>query len=355
MLFDVEQQTGLMGDLYTPEDKKAALTKALMSFGSSALANSGWSSTPTSLGQAIGPAISQGMTAYESGIQQAVKNALLKRQIAKQDKEDAFKDQERMRQEQERKRLEDARKAASGAVPENLREAFSLDPGTAKDAFDVTTGSDSPAAVKEFKFFESLQSPEAKQQYLDLKRSGRVVDVGGVPSIVTPGGQVIALSDLKKEIDAESDLASGKAQGKAQGEALADLPRVEQQATEMLGVIQGLREHPGLKGVVGVPSLLSLSNVPGSPEAGFKAQLAQVQGKVFLEAYQSLKGGGQITEVEGKKAEQATARLSEAQSEKEFLSALDDLEAVVRKGLERSKQQAGKAVTRQNTVNWSDL
>jgi hypothetical protein len=55
-----------------------------------------------------------------------------------------------------------------------------------------------------------------------------------------------------------------------------------------------------------------------------------------------LKGGGHITEIEGQKATQAIARLRTAQSEEGFMKALDDLEAVVQRGLQNAYAKAGQ-------------
>lgn len=70
-------------------------------------------------------------------------------------------------------------------------------------------------------------------------------------------------------------------------------------------------------------------------------KIAQLQGKAFLEAFENLKGGGQITEVEGRKATEAIARLNASQSEKAFRAALSELRDVVGAGLERARQRAG--------------
>lgn len=66
-----------------------------------------------------------------------------------------------------------------------------------------------------------------------------------------------------------------------------------------------------------------LPTVPGV-NSDFNARMAQLKGQTFLQAYNTLKGGGQITEVEGAKAESAIARLSKAQTKDEFYSALKD-------------------------------
>jgi hypothetical protein len=60
-----------------------------------------------------------------------------------------------------------------------------------------------------------------------------------------------------------------------------------------------------------------------------------IKGGAFLEAFNSLKGGGQITELEGQKAEQAQARLSTAQSEEDFKDALQEYRFYIEQGIRR--------------------
>tara|TARA_R110000868_G_scaffold86238_1_gene241944 strand:+ start:1691 stop:3169 length:1479 start_codon:yes stop_codon:yes gene_type:complete len=91
------------------------------------------------------------------------------------------------------------------------------------------------------------------------------------------------------------------------------------------------KEHPGLESSIGVKSWGGILEnlpynvggpIPGTDAADFTASLAQVTGKQFLQAFETLKGGGQITEIEGTKATEALANLSNSQSEKQFRKAL---------------------------------
>ena len=107
----------------------------------------------------------------------------------------------------------------------------------------------------------------------------------------------------------------------------------------MLGTIKGLRGHPGLEAGTGASTYLP--SLRGTDRYGFETLLSQAQGQTFLQAYQDLKGGGQITEIEGQKAENAIARLQQGLKKEEFLQALSELEEVVNKGLQRAKQKAG--------------
>ena len=71
--------------------------------------------------------------------------------------------------------------------------------------------------------------------------------------------------------------------------------------------------------------------------ARVRAKIDQVRGDVFLSAFATLKGGGQITELEGTKAEQAQARLSTAQSEEDFRAALNELKFYTELGIRRMR------------------
>lgn len=136
-----------------------------------------------------------------------------------------------------------------------------------------------------------------------------------------------------------------KAQGKATGEAQAGLPQAEAGFQSALEQIQSLRQHPGLDSAVGtvqgrVPDWLA--GMANSDVADFRSRLAQTQGQAFLRAFESLKGGGAITEVEGKKAEQAIARLNQAVSEDDFKTALGDLESILERGIAAYRVRAGQ-------------
>ena len=136
--------------------------------------------------------------------------------------------------------------------------------------------------------------------------------------------------------------AVGKEQGKSEFEAQRDLPAVIDQANNALRLISELKTHPGKAGMVGMPNLSgALGGVRGSKEASFNTRLNQIKGQNFLQAFQNLKGAGQITEIEGQKATEAIARLDTAQEEKEFDQALDELSDIVKQGLNRAKTKAG--------------
>jgi hypothetical protein len=97
--------------------------------------------------------------------------------------------------------------------------------------------------------------------------------------------------------------------------------------------------HPGFRGVVGATLMPGMRLVQGTPEADFDAMLEQVLGGAFLEAYERLKGTGQITEIEGKKATQAITRMQRAVSETEFLQAAQEFRSSLENAMERTRNR----------------
>lgn len=107
--------------------------------------------------------------------------------------------------------------------------------------------------------------------------------------------------------------------------------------------------HAGFKGSVGASGIGSLFGatgfIPGTDNTDFKQRFKQIEGKSFLEAIGSLRGTGQITEIEGAKATAAINRMSLAQSEKEFVIAANELRDVMKKGYAAAQQRAGTRPT----------
>ncbi len=98
---------------------------------------------------------------------------------------------------------------------------------------------------------------------------------------------------------------------------------------QMVGRGEKGKNHSGFESAVGAKGLSSFFGargkpVDGSAAADFQALLDQVGGQAFLESRQALKGGGPITDMEGKKAQSAVTRMSTAQSEAEFKKALNE-------------------------------
>jgi hypothetical protein len=105
-------------------------------------------------------------------------------------------------------------------------------------------------------------------------------------------------------------------------------------ANYMDDLLEKVKTHPGRSYATGKSSILP--KVPGTEPANFQVLLDQLQGQQFMQAYETLKGGGQITEVEGRKATEAMARMNPRQSEEAFLQGVNEFQSIVRAAKERA-------------------
>lgn len=118
---------------------------------------------------------------------------------------------------------------------------------------------------------------------------------------------------------------------------------------DMLQTIERVVGRPAGDGQAGLPPAEALSGILGlikgqlpprtQAQADLMAQVEQITGRAFLEAFDTLKGGGQITELEGQRATQAIARLQRTQSPEAFQEAMFEFAAIVRRGIERSRNE----------------
>jgi len=113
----------------------------------------------------------------------------------------------------------------------------------------------------------------------------------------------------------------------------------------------GFEQYVGL----GVPFL---SNIHGTDTASFRTLYDSLKGQAFLEAFQRLKGAGQITEIEGQKATDALLKLNNAQSEKDFVKYAREFQENLQKGMDLAKNKAGvskdyKSPVGQPALRWN--
>jgi hypothetical protein len=137
-------------------------------------------------------------------------------------------------------------------------------------------------------------------------------------------------------------MAEQKEVGKLRGGAIVNLDAVQTNADLLRKQIKGIREHPRLSAATGIGAYVPTVR---SDTVDLEERIKQLQGGVFLQAYESLKGAGQITEVEGEKAEKAKARIQNLkQSDAGYLQALQDFEDEVQNlvRLAERKAQAGR-------------
>jgi hypothetical protein len=190
-----------------------------------------------------------------------------------------------------------------------------------------------PAAVREWQHFNSL-SPEDQSRYLLMKRAQPFLNTGTAfvrPDAVTGEPAATVDRDVRGE-------ASEREIGKAEGERIAAAPREIAVAERNIGLVDAAINHPALRAATGILSWTQYGR--GTPMYDFGQRMKQIEGTAFLQAFQDLKGGGHITEIEGIKATQAIARLSSGQSAEDLRQSLRELRELLEKGRESAQRAA---------------
>jgi hypothetical protein len=197
----------------------------------------------------------------------------------------------------------------------------------------------SRAAGIKLRLLPGAQGSAAITTALTPGLTGQVAGSNAVIAGATEGAKTAA--DLAERIRSEPTLNAENKKAVATAQAKIDLPKVEASANTALGLIDRLKNHPGIRGATGLSSKVNISNyVPGSDEYDFAVEAAKLEGMAFLQAFESLRNAGQITEIEGKKATQASINMNTAQSTEQYVQGLNDLAEIVTALSERARKAA---------------
>lgn len=210
-----------------------------------------------------------------------------------------------------------------------------------------------PADVQTYLFAQGL-SPEQKSEFLGTRFAPVPVKIGDVTYLVNKGtgagtaigpdgmtdfadiNAVIQQQAASKETATTTAAEQAKVNVAKQSSAPADLATGEQ----LISLIDMATQHPGRESATGASSVFNSVAVPGSDRRDFLTLGEQLKGNAFLQAYQSLKGGGPITDREGAAATAAQSRLNEAQSEGGYLQALEEMKRLTQERLSRIPQSS---------------
>ena len=110
-------------------------------------------------------------------------------------------------------------------------------------------------------------------------------------------------------------------------------------------VQQKTKPHPGFQDAVGATWKPGFRHLAGTAASNFQTLQDQVEGAAFLSAFESLRGGGAISETEGAKATAAKLRMKLSQSEGEYIKAAREFQEIVRNGVEDARRKAGAGGT----------
>jgi len=195
----------------------------------------------------------------------------------------------------------------------------------------------------------------------DTARRGQ--DIGANPEIqgalaqARGAGTTTGNATAQAALDLPTAIATAKQSTNLIDQAIGDLT-VDKEG-KLLLPDGGKKPHPGFSVSVGASMQPGFQYIPGTDKAGFYALKDQILGGAFMEAYKTLKGGGQITEIEGTKATSAITRMQTAQSEPEFVKAAREFQEVIKAGVERAESRASSAPMRRSsdkkTIDFNEL
>lgn len=208
---------------------------------------------------------------------------------------------------------------------------------------------------KDGKWFERIYNKAG--QFTDREMPGE--PVRGMPFNAGMQGEISgAKQQGQKDVDLTMNpqIAAAEKTAELTAEtgfnAQRDLPKLEAEAQYTIELLDKAINHPGRAIQTGMSSyVVPKKGIAGTSGADFASVMEQIGGKQFLQAFETLKGGGQITQIEGEKATAAMARLSTSQTEEEFVAALEELKSIVGAGLERARQKSSQYRTMTPLVN----
>lgn len=240
----------------------------------------------------------------------------------------------------------------SKGTPNAIKAAEYLEAGGAvKDALKIYSGgTDSDWGLQPI----SIQDEQGNVKLLQLSKDGTTrelpmpkgykpspnvqkVDVGTGTALVDKNGNLIRV--IEKDI---SGAEAQKVAGKYTQEQINAAPQNYENSKNQLSVVNKLLDHKGFDSLFGAIQ----GRLPSVRQDTLDAEsiLNQIKGTAFLAAFSSLKGGGQISNVEGMKAEQAIARLQTTQSEKAAREALNELASILRSGMAKAQAMAPEKI-----------
>lgn len=177
-------------------------------------------------------------------------------------------------------------------------------------------------------------------------RSWVTSDMGNIKEIKDEKGNPIQVSPVKSETDTEIlwtnpktmevvsridkevyKAAMQKKEGEKEGEmvatAKAKLPTARLQVGNAIRNLDEILNDPDLDWSTGAAGIIT-RNTPGTPWNRVDTKIKSLEGSVFVDAYESLKGGGPITDIEGVKGTLSRAQINAQNDPEAFKKALRD-------------------------------
>jgi hypothetical protein len=240
--------------------------------------------------------------------------------------------------------LSTARKERAQAFIGGIRKPVGVPTQTTQGLAIATTDSEAGGVDMQF-LTDAAGNPVIKNDINMIDLGGGGVGAINANDLSAGVNEIVAREDATSA-NANSAAAQVVATGIAEDatQAVINLENTLDSAEVMSALFSRIRNHRGREAVLDSPlgTLNPMLRIPNTAELDFNAILSELQGDVFMTAYQGLKGSGQITEIEGQKAEQAIQNMTLNQSKPQFMESLSILENIVMQATERAKNKANK-------------
>jgi hypothetical protein len=222
---------------------------------------------------------------------------------------------------------------AAGAAPQTA--------GVPAPAGAATSGAPAPAGAAQPQ--EAFTVPDAFLQSLDPQTRAKVdyytqgINRASVAGNIKSAGEIA--DTLYKVVPGLKEAQVETAKTKAS--EIAGAPNAYSTAVQTLKNIDAAIAHPGREEATGV-SGIAMRNLPATNARDFANRASQLGGAAFREAYESLKGGGAISQTEGEKATQSVARLQDLNVKDEaYLQALKEYRDIIENSAKKALQKMG--------------
>lgn len=181
---------------------------------------------------------------------------------------------------------------------------------------------------------------------------GATLNLGGTQA--EEEAKLRAQTALKPQL--EGDVKAATLSAEARAAAKSALPQARQNLNQMVTEANRLMSMPGFEGILGgsLPGALPHEGKVGqmmkgilslaSPErSDAMASYENLAGQVYRNAFESLRGGGQITEKETERVAAAYGRLQRTQTPEAFRAALADMVSAYQAGIKKLEAAAAGA------------
>ena len=199
---------------------------------------------------------------------------------------------------------------------------------------------------------EGAETLAAAKQRGKESETVRVLKTGAGATGTYTGADPRTLQELTTEEDTlrgKEAAAQAAGEGAATGKVIAKfktgLPMMAGLVQRASDMTRNIQEHRAYKTLIGsgrwIKGGVLKQFFPGKDEAALKARIEQFSGNVRTMAYESLKGGGHLTEAESQFAAQGLSRtISTSQSPAEFDAALRSFNALLKYNYDAASRAA---------------